>query len=77
MMSYTADYSDAGGPHSPNWHKELGLVLMQDRPETWGKYVTQGTWDEEIVEDIAPARAMWSYASSATAASPARIWTWC
>ncbi len=53
-MSYTEDYSDAGGPESPNWHKELGLVLMQDRPEKWGKYVTQGTWDEEIREEIAP-----------------------
>ena len=53
-MCYNADYSDSGGPHSPNWHKELGLVLMQDRPETWGKYVTEGTWDEEIREEIAP-----------------------
>ena len=53
-MSYTEDYSDAGGLESPNWHKELGLVLMQDRPEKWGKYVTQGTWDEEIREEIAP-----------------------
>lgn len=53
-MSYNADYSDSGGPHSPNWHKELGLVLMQDRPERWGKYVTEGTWDEEICAEIAP-----------------------
>jgi ureidoacrylate peracid hydrolase len=53
-MSYNADYSDSGGPQSPNWHKELGLLLMRDRPETWGKYVTEGTWDEEIHEDIAP-----------------------
>jgi ureidoacrylate peracid hydrolase len=53
-MSYNADYSDSGGPQSPNWHKELGLVLMQDRPETWGRYVTEDTWDEEIREDIAP-----------------------
>ncbi len=45
--SYTEDHSDAGGPESPNWHTELGLELMQDRPEKWGKYVTQGTWDEE------------------------------
>jgi ureidoacrylate peracid hydrolase len=53
-MSYSADYSDSGGPQSPNWHKELGLVLMQDRPENWGRYVTEGTWDEEIREEIAP-----------------------
>jgi ureidoacrylate peracid hydrolase len=54
MMSYGEDYSDAGGPDSPNWHKELGLTLMQARPERWGRYVTRGTWDEEIVEEIAP-----------------------
>ena len=53
-MSYTEDYSDSGGPESPNWHKELGLLLMQARPENWGKYVTEGTWDEEVVEEIAP-----------------------
>ncbi len=53
-MSYNADYSDSGGPQSPNWHKELGLLLMQDRPETWGRFVTEGTWDEEIREEIAP-----------------------
>ena len=53
-MSYSDDYSDSGGPVSPNWHKELGLTLMQARPETWGKYVTEGTWDEEVVEQIAP-----------------------
>lgn len=53
-MSYNEDYSDSGGPDSPNWHKELGLVLMKSRPENWGKYVTAGTWDEEAVEEIAP-----------------------
>jgi ureidoacrylate peracid hydrolase len=53
-MSYTADYSDSGGPGSPNYHKELGLLLMQAKPDKWGKYVTEGTWDEEVVEQIAP-----------------------
>lgn len=54
MMSYNRDYSDSGGPGSPNYHKELGLALMQARPEKWGSYVTEGTWDEQIVEEIAP-----------------------
>jgi ureidoacrylate peracid hydrolase len=53
-MSYSEDYSDAGGPQSPNPHKELGMVMMRDRPEKWGKYVTQNTWDEEIHERLAP-----------------------
>ena len=53
-MSYDADLSNAGGPDSPNWHKETGMVLMRQRPETWGKYVTEGTWDEQVVEELAP-----------------------
>ena len=56
-MSYSEDYSDAGGPQSPNWHKEVGLVMMRGRPETWGKYVTQNSWDEEICEELAPVAA--------------------
>ena len=53
-MSYTEDYSDAGGPDSPNYQKELGMALMQATPDTWGTYVTNGTWDEEVIEAIAP-----------------------
>ncbi len=53
-MSYNADYSDAGGPESPNPQRELGLLLMRAHPENWGRFVTQGTWDEEIREELAP-----------------------
>lgn len=53
-MSYEPDYSNSGGPESPNWHKEVGLSLMRARPEHWGKFVTRGTWDEEICERLRP-----------------------
>jgi ureidoacrylate peracid hydrolase len=53
-MSYDPDYSNSGGPESPNWHKELGLVMMRRNPEFWGKFVTRGTWDEEICEELTP-----------------------
>lgn len=53
-MSYNKDYSNSGGPDSPNWHKELGLVMMRRNPEYWGKFVTEGTWDEQIVEELTP-----------------------
>jgi ureidoacrylate peracid hydrolase len=53
-MSYDPDYSNSGGPESPNWHKELGLVMMRRNPEYWGKFVTKGTWDEEICEELKP-----------------------
>lgn len=53
-MSYSADYADAGGAHSPNRQKELGLKLMRELPQYQGTFVTQGTWDEGIVDEIAP-----------------------
>jgi ureidoacrylate peracid hydrolase len=53
-MSYEPDYSNSGGPESPNWHKEVGLALMRSKPEHWGRFVTRGTWDEEICERLKP-----------------------
>lgn len=51
-MSYEPDYSNSGGVESPNWHKELGLTMMRKDPEYWGKFVTLGSWDEEICEEL-------------------------
>ena len=42
-MSYDPDYSNSGGPESPNWNKELGLVMIRKNPECWGKFVTKGS----------------------------------
>jgi ureidoacrylate peracid hydrolase len=41
QMGYKPDLSDSGGPESPNWHKELGIRLMNCRPELKGKLVTE------------------------------------
>ncbi len=54
QMGYKADLSDSGGPQSPNWHKELGIRLMNCRPELKGTLVTVGTWDFAIVDQLAP-----------------------
>lgn len=54
QMGYKADLSDSGGPQSPNWHKELGIRLMNCRPELKGTLVTDGTWDFAIVDELAP-----------------------
>lgn len=53
-MSYDPDLSNSGGPESPNWHKELGMVMMRSRPEYSGKFVTCGTWDEEVCAQLEP-----------------------
>src|SRR5438132_11922283 len=54
VMGYPPDRSTAGGPDSPNPRKELALCLMRERPELRGKLLTFGTWDFQIVEELAP-----------------------
>lgn len=54
QMGYKPDLSNAGGPHSPNCYKELGMHLMRTRPELKGKLVTEGGWDFEIIPELAP-----------------------
>jgi ureidoacrylate peracid hydrolase len=54
QMGYKPDLSNSGGPNSPNWHKELAMSLMRARPELKGKILTEGTWDFNIVDELAP-----------------------
>lgn len=53
-MEFKADLSNAGGPLSPNWRKELALKLIADRPDLEQKPLTEGTWDAEIVDPLKP-----------------------
>jgi ureidoacrylate peracid hydrolase len=54
QMTYSADLSNAGGPVSPNYHKELGMVMMRNRPELAGTLITENTWDWQIVDELTP-----------------------
>ncbi len=54
QMGYKPDLSDGGGPDSPNWYKELGIRLMNCRPELKGTLVTEGTWDFAVVDELVP-----------------------
>jgi len=56
-MVYKVDLSDGGGPRSPNRHKQVAMNLMCSRPGLKGKLLTEGTWDAEIVQDLAPGPA--------------------
>ena len=29
-------------------------MLMRRNPEYWGRFVTEGTWDEEIIDELEP-----------------------
>jgi ureidoacrylate peracid hydrolase len=59
QMGYREDLSDSGGPNSPNWHKELALILMRNRSELHGKLLTEGTWDFAIVDELKPHPGDW------------------
>lgn len=53
-MVYHPDLSNAGGTESPNYWKETGIVAMREKPEFRGKFITEGTWDSEIIEELKP-----------------------
>jgi ureidoacrylate peracid hydrolase len=53
-MTYEPDPEDSVDPESPAWWKETGLKLMRDNPELKGKFLTRGSWDNEIVEELKP-----------------------
>jgi len=53
-MAYRSDLANAGGPESPNYWKEPGLVSMREHPEWKGKFVTIGTWDWQIIDRLKP-----------------------
>jgi ureidoacrylate peracid hydrolase len=53
-QEYAPDMSDSGGPGSPNWHKEFGLVAMNRVPEYRGKFLIRGSWDAAVVDELKP-----------------------
>jgi ureidoacrylate peracid hydrolase len=53
-MGYRPDLSNAGGPESPNYFKELGMVAMRTHSEMIGRFLTIGTRDWEIIDELKP-----------------------
>ncbi|WHO38407.1 pyrimidine utilization protein B [Sphingobium sp. AP49] len=51
---WDADYVEAGGPGSPNWHKSNALKTMRARPDLAGQLLARGGWDYELVDALAP-----------------------
>ena len=51
---WDADYAEAGGPGSPNWHKSNALKTMRERPELHGTLLAKGGWDYALVDALAP-----------------------
>lgn len=51
---WDADYVEAGGPGSPNWHKSNALKTMRRKPELQGRFLAKGGWDYELIDDLRP-----------------------
>ena len=51
---WDADYVEAGGEGSPNYHKSNALKTMRARPELAGTMLARGTWDYDLVDALAP-----------------------
>jgi ureidoacrylate peracid hydrolase len=51
---WDAQYVEAGGEGSPNYHKSNALKTMRRKPELSGKFLAKGGWDYEMVEDLKP-----------------------
>lgn len=54
QTGYKPDLSNGGGERSPNPRKETALCLMRARPELRGQLLIEGTWDFQIVDELAP-----------------------
>jgi ureidoacrylate peracid hydrolase len=51
---WDANYSEAGGPGSPNWYKSNALKTMRKNPELMGTLLAKGTWDYQLVDELSP-----------------------
>lgn len=51
---WDADYVEAGGQGSPNWHKSNALKTMRARPELNGQLLARGGWDYDLVNELSP-----------------------
>lgn len=47
-------YTEAGGPGSPNWYKSNALKTMRNNPQLMGTLLAKGTWDYELVDELKP-----------------------
>jgi ureidoacrylate peracid hydrolase len=51
---WDAEQKEAGGEGSVNQLKGNSLKLMRKRPELYGKLLTKGGWDYELVKELKP-----------------------
>ena len=56
---WDAQYREAGGIGSPNFHKSNALKTMRQRPELEGKLLAKGGWDFDLIDELQPLPQDW------------------
>ncbi|RKP57919.1 isochorismatase family protein [Pararobbsia silviterrae] len=51
---WDAQYTEAGGPKSPNRYKSNALKTMRRQPALQGTLLAKGGWDYELIEELKP-----------------------
>jgi ureidoacrylate peracid hydrolase len=54
IIYFRMTYGPEEGPDSPFYWKEGGRKAMRENPELRGKFLTEGTWDWAIVDELKP-----------------------
>lgn len=52
---WDAEYVEAGGEGSPNFHKSNAMKTMKKKPELQGRLLSKGGWDYELIDELQPA----------------------
>jgi ureidoacrylate peracid hydrolase len=55
QSGFDAMHLCVGGDTAPVWHKSEAQVLMRERPALARRLITDGTWDYDLVDEMAPA----------------------
>ena len=54
QMTYGLDSDSGLGPESPFYWKEKGLAAERRNPELAGKFLVEGTWDWDVIDELKP-----------------------
>ncbi len=74
-MSFKPGLTNAGGPNSPNYHKEVGMRLLRAHPEYAEQSIVQGAWGSRSSKSWPLCPENRSSASNATVGSWEQTWT--
>ncbi len=53
---FSPDFSESGGPNSPNRYKSRSLIDYREHPEWRDKLLARGTWGARIIEELKPQK---------------------